>query len=277
MFGKFVEAIILGIVQGVTEFLPISSDGHLVVTQAILHSAGFAPVSDRDHLHFDVVLHLGTLLAIVLVFWKDLLGLVSHPRRAGLVILGSVPAAVIGLTIKDHVEQAFQSALMAGVGFLVTSLFLYLGHRAGQVLARVGKEPRSIDSLTAADALVIGGAQALAILPGVSRSGSTISTGVLLGISREVAAVFSFILAVPVIGGAILLVGKDIVEGHGNIGRWDVALTGVVVSFVVGVVALKWLLKILSRGGLLGFSIYCLLAGIAVVTWQLLVRSANAS
>lgn len=273
MDHEFWEAIILGAVQGVTEFLPVSSDGHLVVTQALLKSAGLASASERDHLHFDVLLHLGTLLAIVLVFWRELLVLVTHPRRAGLVVLASIPAAVIGLTVKDHIEKAFQSPLMAGVGFLVTAMFLFVGHRAGKILARLGREPRTLEAVTAADALLIGGAQALAILPGVSRSGSTIATGVLLGISREAAAVFSFLMAVPVIGGAILLVGKDLAQGEGTIGRWDVAAVGMVVSFVVGVVALKWLLRILSRGGLLGFSVYCLVAGIAVIVWQMAVRA----
>ena len=111
----------------------------------------------------------------------------------------------------------------------------------------------------------------LAILPGVSRSGSTISTGVLLGLSREVAATFSFLMAVPVVGGAVLLITKDLLKGEGQLGRLDVAIVGTIVSFVVGVVALRWLLKILSRGGLLGFSIYCVLAGLATITWQLLL------
>jgi undecaprenyl-diphosphatase len=272
MDHEFWEAIILGAVQGVTEFLPISSDGHLVVTQALLKTAGLASATERDHLHFDVVLHVGTLLAIVLVFWRELLALVTHPRRAGLVVLASIPAAVVGLTVKNHIEKAFQSPLMAGVGFLVTALFLFLGHRAGSILARFGREPRSLEKITAGDAMLIGGAQALAILPGVSRSGSTIATGVLLGISREAAAVFSFLMAVPVIGGAILLIAKDIAQGEGKIGRWDVAAVGTVVSFLVGVVALKWLLRVLSRGGLIGFSVYCLVAGIAVIAWQLAVR-----
>lgn len=262
------EAIILGVVQGVTEFLPISSDGHLVIAQAAMKSFGLSSGSDRDHLHFDVVLHFGTLLAIILVFWRDLAALTSHPRRMLLIVVASIPAALVGFTIKSRVEESFTQPLVAGVGLLVTSLFLFLGYRAGSVLLRLNRPLRSIDGITTADALVIGGAQALAILPGVSRSGSTISTSVLLGVSRESAAVFSFLMAVPVIGGAILLVTKDILEGEGNIGRWDAAALGTVVSFLVGVVALKWLLRILSRGGLLGFAMYCLVMGTAVIVWQ---------
>lgn len=262
------EAVILGVVQGVTEFLPISSDGHLVITQNLLQSTGFASASERDHLHFDVLLHLGTLLAIVLVFWRDLIAMASHPRRILLVVVASIPAAIFGLTVKSRVEESFSQPIVAGVGLLVTSLFLFLGYRAGSILSRLHRPMRTMDDLTTSDALLIGGAQALAILPGVSRSGSTISTGVLLGVSREAAAVFSFLMAVPVISGAILLVVKDIAEGEGNIGRWDVAAAGTVVSFLVGVVALKWLLKILARGGLLGFAIYCLVVGIAVIVWQ---------
>ena len=268
---QFLEAIILGVVQGITEFLPISSDGHLVVVQALLKAAGLAQTTGRDHLHFDVILHIGTLLAILLVFHRDLLAMLSHPRRIVLVVLASIPAAVIGLTVKKQIEEAFQSPLMAGVGFLVTALVLFLGPRAGLVLARLNRPEKSLDQIGWGDALLIGGAQALAILPGVSRSGSTISTGVLLGLSREVAATFSFLMAVPVVGGAVLLITKDLLKGEGQLGRLDVAIVGTIVSFVVGVVALRWLLKILSRGGLLGFSIYCVLAGLATITWQLLL------
>jgi undecaprenyl-diphosphatase len=266
---EFIEAVVLGTVQGVTEFLPVSSDGHLVITQELLTTAGIRSASGRSHLHFDVMLHLGTLGAILVVYFRDLVRLAGSARQMMLVGVASVPAAIAGLGFQDVIERTFHSPVMAGVGLLVTAGFLTLGHRASQRTSHPEVAPRtSLDQLSLLDAICIGLAQALAILPGVSRSGSTISTGLMRGVDRSAAATFSFLMAVPVIGGAILKMAKDVVEGEASIGRWDIMVVGIIVSFVVGLVSLRWLLGVLSRGGLLGFAAYCTVAGIATICWK---------
>ncbi len=163
--------------------------------------------------------------------------MLSSPRQLLLVGVASVPAAIAGLGFQDAIARTFNSPVMAGYGWLVTAAFLAAGHFAATRPSVAGAlPPRSLDQLSFVDALCVGLAQALAILPGVSRSGSTISTGLMRGIDRSAAATFSFLMAVPVIGGAILKVGKDVVDGGVHVGRWDIMLVGIVVSFGVGLV-----------------------------------------
>jgi undecaprenyl-diphosphatase len=195
--------------------------------------------------------------------------MLRSPRQLLLVGVASVPAAIAGLGFQDAIARTFNSPVMAGYGWLATAAFLALGHFAATRPPVAGAlPPRPLDQLSLLDAVCVGLAQALAILPGVSRSGSTISTGLMRGIDRSAAATFSFLMAVPVIGGAILKVGKDLVEGGVHVGRWDIMLVGIVVSFGVGLVSLRWLLGVLSRGGLLGFAAYCTVAGIATIFWK---------
>lgn len=260
---ELLKAIVLGVIQGITEFLPISSDGHLVVFHKLLENwFGTSPGEQTSQLHFDVVLHIGTLGSIVLIYWRDLVGLLKNPRLCALIIVATIPAGVIGLTLKDLVEQAFNSPLTAGFGFLVTAGLLLLGQR-------LAHESRGLDALTVRDAIAIGLLQSLAIGPGISRSGSTISAGLMTGLRREACATFSFLIAVPVIGGAALLVIKDILGGAGGVYRTDVLVTGTITSFVVGVAALRVLLKVVARGKLHWFAYYCLIAGAATIAWQL--------
>lgn len=264
--AELIKAIVLGIIQGITEFLPISSDGHLVIFHALLENWFGKPDSPgASPLHFDVVLHIGTLGSILVVYRRELFGLLSNLRLCLLILLATIPAGVIGLLLKDQVEQAFNSPLMAGYGLLVTAGMLLSGHVWG-------RERKGLDLLTPRDAILIGFAQSLAIGPGISRSGSTIPVGLICGLRREAAATLSFLMAVPVIGGAALLVIKDILAGKGGTFRTDLLIAGTLTSFVVGVGALTLLLKVLARGKLHWFAYYCIVVGIGTIIWQLVIR-----
>lgn len=261
------EAVILGIVQGITEFLPISSDGHLVLVQDLLRRT-IGTTGSRSDLHYDVVLHLGTLGAIVLVYYRELLQLPRRPWLCAMVVLACVPAGVAGLLFKDQMEQTFKSPLAAGLGLWCTAVLLWIG------TMRLGRgEQLDLSGVGIRESLLVGVFQALAILPGVSRSGSTIAMGLMSGLRRDTAATFSFLMAVPVISGACLLILKDLSEGAEHAGRVDVMVVGVVTSFVVGVAALKGLLKVLSAGKLHYFAWYCAIMGTVAVIWQLTLWS----
>lgn len=259
---EMLRAIILGIVQGITEFLPISSDGHLVIVTALLERwLGVASQQDKSDLHFDVVLHIGTLGSIVVVYWRELWALRLNWRLCGLIVLATIPAGVAGLTLKSVVKEAFDSPLIAGIGLLITAAILLIGQK-------FAREGRSLDAMTHRDALAIGFLQALAIAPGVSRSGTTISAGLMTGLRRDTAATFSFLIAVPVIAGAVLVTLKDVFAGEESAGRFDVLCVGTAVSFVVGWAALRGLLAVLARGKFHWFAYYCIVVGTAVIAWQ---------
>jgi undecaprenyl-diphosphatase len=259
------QAIVLGVVQGVTEFLPISSSGHLVIAQ---HLFGLR----EEQLALTVFLHFGTLLAIVVVFRNDIVAVLTVQRRLiGLVLLGSIPAAVVGIAFHRQIEQAFASVLVVGVALLVTGLLLTLAERSRQLLrAAVGEAERTdLDHIRPLDALLIGLAQAVAILPGISRSGSTISAALLCGLNRDAAARFSFLLAIPALGGAALLELRA-VAGTGQL-AWPVGavVAGVASAFLSGVASLKLLLAVLRQRRLLIFAAYCFILGTTVIAWQL--------
>jgi undecaprenyl-diphosphatase len=245
--------LVLGMIQGLSEFLPISSDGHLVLTQTALALEG-------PHLAIDVALHLGTLCAVLLVFRRDLIAvlqraLAGERRELGLLCLGSIPAAVVGLGLRDVIEPFFSSARAAALGLFVTAGFLWVGEAVRSRRARAGIAPRPIDARAA---LLIGAAQALAILPGISRSGSTIATALVRGTDTAQAARFSFLLSVPAVAGAVLLE----VPGLARDGGFGPELArALVVTFVVGVLALRFLLAFLARGAFRWCALYCVALG----------------
>jgi undecaprenyl-diphosphatase len=246
--------LVLALVQGVTEFLPISSDGHLVLAQQVLGLSG-------SHLGLDVALHLGTLAAVLLVFRRDVGELLARARSGawrepGLLLLGTVPAAIVGLGFKDHVEALFGSGRAAALGLLVTAVLLLVGERAR--LRRAGPLTR----IGWRDALWIGIAQALAILPGISRSGSTLATAFVRGVGPVEAARYSFLLSIPAVGGAALLEVPELVR-TGGFGA-DLAVA-VGVTFVVGVAALRVLLAFLGRGAFRWCAAYCVLVGLVAL------------
>lgn len=266
--GEFWNSVVLGIIQGIAEFLPISSSGHLVLSQELL---GIAPVADepsRAGLQINIALHLGTLGSILVIYWHDLLALRRQPQVCLAIAIATLPLVVIGLTLKDLLEQVFEEPLVASCGLLVTALLLAVGQR-------LERERLVVAQLGSAAALAIGLFQALAITPGISRSGSTIAGGLLTGLRREEAARFSFLIAIPAIGGATMLFVKDLLEatsGEANVPLGAMGV-GALTAFLVGLLALKGLLRIVAQRRLHWFSLYCGVVGFCTLLWQLLPRS----
>lgn len=264
----YVTIIILGIVQGITEFLPISSDGHLVlVGEGLRRWRGISPEA-MNAVPVIVALHIGTFFSILLVLRRRVWQLASDPRLVASVVVATVPLVLIGKPLKDQLEALEHSrylSLVAGLGLCFTGGMMFLAARiqAGQrELPQFGDRPRGW-----LDALCVGLMQCIAPLPGVSRSGSTILGGLMRGYSREASAQFSFLIALPAIAGAVVLHLPDLAKK--DLGTpTPVLIVGVVVSFAVGVVALNWLLRLMTRGSLRGFAWYCLVLGLAVTIWQ---------
>lgn len=258
------EVLLLAIVQGIGEFLPISSSGHVLVLQTLFEQLGLGqPMEESEKLALSIVLHLGTLLTI-LVFYRRRIGqLFQADRRVmALLIVGSIPAGIVGLTLKTRFEWALENPLLAGLMFPVTAaLLLWTSReRANTLLCR---------ELTFGQALLIGTFQAAAILPGISRSGATIVAGLLTGLKRDEAAAFSFLLAIPAIAGAGLLECRHLLHGSASGTPGGLLLLGAVVSFVVGLGCLAWIIRWLQQGRLHYFAWWLLALGPAVVVWQL--------
>lgn len=268
MFGELVSMIVLAIVQGITEFLPVSSSGHLVIGGALLGTGG----SDEGIL-FETAVHAGTLGAVVVYYRQKLAGLVrsliawigsgfraegqvrNDISYIGLIALGSVPAAVVGLSLRGPLTAAFGSPLLASACLVVTGFFLLLSKGKGGDAAIVWKT-----------ALLIGLAQAVAILPGCSRSGWTITTAMLCGLGFSAAAEFSFLLSIPAILGALLL--ETMSAGPGMTGGEAAVLAAsAAVAFISGYAALRLLVWILGRGSFHRFSWYLIPAGTAAFIW----------
>jgi undecaprenyl-diphosphatase len=258
----WIESFILGLVQGLTEFLPVSSSGHLELGKVLfgLHLAA------EDSLTFDVIVHGGTALSTIVVFRKDILNLIKgvlkfkwndEMKFAFYIVVSMIPAAFIGLVFEDQIEQLFEGQiLLVGAMLIITGLLLFLADRA----------KKTHKSVTALEAFIIGISQAIAILPGISRSGATISTSVLLGIDREKAARFSFLMVLPLIIGKNLLDVKDIYEtgGGGNELGFGILLIGFISAFISGLIACNWMISLVKRAKLKYFAYYCFAVGLAV-------------
>lgn len=254
------RAILLGVVQGITEFLPISSDGHLALMQSGLNH-WFGTTGDGNTLELVLALHVGTLVSIILVYWKDLIQLPRQPWLCGLIILATIPAGIVGLLLKDTFEQTFNSPLMAGLGFLVTAAALLAGQWCERPRIKEG-------DLTLLQAFWIGCCQTLALLPGISRSGTTIAAGLSTGLERTSAARFSFLMAVPVIGGATLLMVKDVIKQGHTSHSLSALIIGAITAGVVGYFALNWLLRMVTQRRLHWFAFYCLALGLITIAWS---------
>jgi undecaprenyl-diphosphatase len=268
---SLLEIVILACVQGATEFLPVSSSGHLVIMAAFLAPDGRTEGLDIPALN--IVLHGGTLLSILVFYARRILKLLGEDRRTlGLLIIGTIPAVVVGLPLKKFAgESILANPLLAGCLLPLTGILL-LG------LRRPVTTVQRYQELTVGQVLWIGISQAAAILPGLSRSGVTISTATRLGLAPESAATFSFLLAIPAIGGACVLelAGGLLSEGA-SIPLLNLAI-GAGVAFVVGLVCLNWLVRWVERGLLHYFAWWCIPVGIGVVIWQLfLVPQASAA
>lgn len=261
------EIILLGIVQGLTEFLPVSSSGHLVVANALLEAFGSEPVEDL--LEVSIVLHLGTLVAVLAYYRREIIRLLGTDRRAiPLLIVGTIPAVIFGLLIKKGPFENFENLvlenpLVAGLMFPMTAAALYWVSR---------REPGETEytELTWQRSLVIGLMQAAAILPGISRSGFTIAAGLGVGLNRHASATYAFLLAIPVIAGAGLLEGLEAIKSESTGTPPLNLISGFLVSFAVGWIALKLLVGLVQRGRLAVFVYYLVPLGVTVVVWQLL-------
>jgi len=256
------ETLIQAVVQGITEFLPISSDGHLVIVGTLLEKWFGTKRTDAETVELIIGLHLGTLAATIVVYWKELWSLLKRRRLLINVIVGSVPLAIVGLLLKNWFEQTLTSPMYAGLGLLVTAVFLLAGQRMEVNLLE-------LDQIPLPHAFVIGCFQALAPLPGVSRSGSTIAGALMIGVTRQAATTFSFLLSVPAVGGAVLLKAIDMVRGTSGGLATGQLLFGAVVSFAVGLFALRFLIRIVEQRKLHWFAYYCLALGSVVTAWQL--------
>ena len=248
--------IVLAVVQGVAEFLPISSSGHLVIVDELL--GGHTDVTDVN-----IVLHAATLLSIIVFYWNRVWKLLGSDRSTiPRLIVGTIPVVVIGLVVKLKFEHLLQNPLLAGCMLLFTAAILYY-------TSRRPREEGTYQELTFGRTFAIGLAQAFAILPGVSRSGTTICAGLKAGLSRNDAATFSFLLAIPAIGGATVLELKDLLGGAELSMSIGHLATGAIVAFLVGLVSLWGLLRVLERGKLQYFAHWCVVVGLTVITWQL--------
>jgi undecaprenyl-diphosphatase len=255
-----IHVVVLAVVQGLTEFLPISSDGHLVVAEEILG----VEKDGAARLAVNVLLHAGTLLAVLVVYWRRIGRLLGEDAALiGKLLVGTLPAAVIGLALKYGAPELVGNTLLAGLMLMVTGGLLLWGSR--QPLGELAYQ-----QVTYGQALLIGTAQGLAVLPGLSRSGSTIVAGLAVGLRRDAAATFSFLLAIPAISGAVALETVDLVREERATLSLGPLLLGVLIAFVIGLVALRWLLKWLEQGRLHQFAWWCIPLGAAVALWQLL-------
>lgn len=264
-----IQAIIIGITQGLTEFLPVSSSAHLVFVPEILKV--------QSSLAFDTILHIGTLVAVAAYFWNDIIhmlksffsSLIDIPRgqfRKGLqedqfkklawfIIIGSIPAGLAGIFFKDFFESLFNNVTAVGF-FLIITGFLLLG---SEMMSRRVSDKTGLKKMTVKNSLIIGTAQALAIAPGISRSGATISAGLFLGLERELAARYSFLLSIPAILGAALVQAKDITSVLDI--NTAAAIAGFLAAAISGYIAIKIVLKLIEERNLLIFAYYCWIVG----------------
>lgn len=260
------QAMVLGFVQGVTEFLPISSSGHLVLVPWLL---GWS-IEPRTAFIFNVLVQWGTLLAVIMYFRLDLMTLIRaalnglfsgrpfqdpDARLAWLILAASIPATVIGIVFKQQVTDIFKSPLAISVFLLFTATILVVSER-------LVKHEKPISELTPADALWIGFSQALALFPGVSRSGATIAGGLTRGLLRSESARFSFLIAIPVMMGAGLVAVVDLIKLPNGLDQVAPILSGVLVATVVGYFSIRWLIQYLAQRSLSVFALYCATVGL---------------
>ncbi len=252
------QSIILGLVQGMTEFLPVSSSGHLVLTEKLMN------VQTEELFFFNIMLHVGTLVAVCAYYWRDILALLKKPfqKLTYMLIIATVPAVVVAVLLGDAIEAAFGGKFL-GVCFLITAVVLFLSERVAS-----NKYPRTLDKMNWIDALFIGLAQAFAIFPGISRSGSTIAAAVSQGLDRKDAGKFSMLMSAIAIVGSTVLEVPDVLE-QGLVGVTVPAmLLGMLAAAISGYFAISLLNLVLKKNGLRYFSYYMILIGIVTIAGQ---------
>ena len=267
----WLQALLLGILQGLTEFLPVSSSGHLTILSNIFGMNG------EENLTFNVVLHVATVCATLVVLWNEVVWIFKDlftkqswrsyndlnggTKYAINILISMIPVMIVGFFLKDKVEEVFCSGLLVvGICLLITASLLAFSYFA---------KPRQKENISGLHAFIIGIAQACAVMPGLSRSGSTIATGLLLGNKKEKLAQFSFLMVIPPILGEALLDTKDILEVGFSQAMAGIsplaAIVGFLASFVFGCIACKWMINIVKKGKLIWFAVYCAIVGILAI------------
>lgn len=261
------QALVLGLVQGLTEYLPVSSSGHLAIGSYLFG------VDGEENLTFTIAVHVATVLSTFVVLWKEISWLFKglfmfkmndETRYVINILISMIPIGIVGVFFKDKVEEIFGSGLLiVGLMLLVTGSLLAFSYFA---------KPRQKETISKKDAFIIGLAQALAVMPGLSRSGSTIATGLLLGNKKEKLAQFSFLMVIPPILGEALLDIVKAIQGGAEAAVGDISLLSLAVgfgaAFVAGCLACKWMIDIVKRGKLIYFAIYCLIVGALTVAFS---------
>ena len=263
---SWIQALILGLIQGLTEYLPVSSSGHLAIGQAL-----FGLENGESNLTFTVLVHIATIMSTVVILWSEIVWLFKDlfkwkwnegTRYIVNILISMIPVAIVGFFFKDKIEEVFGSGLLiVGIMLIVTATLLTFSYFA---------KPRQKEHISPVHAFVIGIAQACAVMPGLSRSGSTIATGLLLGNKKEKLAQFSFLMVIPPILGEALLDIKDIFEvgfSEAMSGISPVAaIVGFLAAFISGCFACKWMINIVKKGKLIWFAVYCfIVGGIAII------------
>ena len=274
-FTLLFQSILLGIVQGLTEFLPVSSTAHLIIVPR-LFGWTFDP---RFTFSFDILIQWGTLISVLVYFWRDLFTIVraalaglinrqpfaaSEARLGWLIVIATLPAVVVGLLFKGFFESLHQQPVIIALVLIVFSAMIY-------AVERMGRRGRGLETLTWRDALIIGGAQAVALIPGVSRSGATITGGLFVGLERRAAARFSFIASIPALLGAGVLALKDLFEQPDFVSFLPSLVVGTLAAAVVGFVCIHWLLGFIAKRTMDVFVWYRVIAGVvilAVLFWR---------
>ena len=264
----WIQALILGLVQGLTEYLPVSSSGHLAIGQAF-----FGMENGDDNLMFTVAVHVATVLSTLVILWSEIDWILKGLFKFKLneetkyvlnILVSMIPVGIVGVFFKDYVEDVFGSGLLiVGCCLLVTAGLLIFSYYA---------RPRQKKRISMKDAFIIGLAQAAAVLPGLSRSGSTIATGLLLGNKKESLAQFSFLMVIPPILGEALLDILKATKGEAVMGEIEMLplCVGFLAAFVSGCLACKWMINIVKKGKLIYFGIYCAIVGVALLVSTLL-------
>ena len=260
----WLQALILGIIQGFTEYLPVSSSGHLTIFGTLFGLSG------EENLSFAIAVHAATVLSTIVVLWKDIWEILKgifkfqwnkETKYFTKIILSMIPVGLVGFFLKDYVKDIFGSGLfIVGCMLLLTASLLFFSYYY---------RPKQKENISFKDALIIGISQAIAVLPGLSRSGTTISTGLLLGIKKEDVAKFSFLMVlIPILGEAFLDLMKGDFSGSTGISGFSL-LIGFIAAFISGVIACKWMLNLVKKGKLVYFAYYCVAVGLIVIIYSL--------
>ena len=263
----WIEALILGIIQGLTEYLPVSSSGHLAI------GANLFGIEGSENLAFTILVHVATVMSTLFILWREIVWLVNGVLKFKMndemryfinILVSMIPVGIVGVFFKDYVEEIFGSGLLiVGIMLLVTAALLTFSYYA---------RPRQKEKISMKDAFIIGIAQACAVMPGLSRSGCTIATGLLLGNKKEKLAQFSFLMVIPPILGEALLDTMKAAKGvdvFGDIGVVPLVV-GFVAAFISGCLACKWMIDIVKKGKLIYFGIYCAIVGVVTIVCSML-------